>query len=462
MRQCKLRATTIESSNEVVLDKTHYIDESIFRDIESSLLNAIGSMSISTSAYYCDELQKHGFSSNIVSKDWMLGHMNYKEKGFYADVPTTSYFERNPTQSESRSTLFDTDNTEVTSSCEWRDYIESMIKIDPLEIKVITFASKGMFPEGSPMRTKYMQRIEPRKIAYKLVQISETIAKELLVDLKTVDNEHEEATRYCRTLLAEGKEVADKSRKPVRLNFEDNDENGTPFREKNWGQIGFLITKIALNLVKLDYQRSGPNGSTLELEKLQQHIDASFQPLCSDPVRRAKQEIMITRQMLESLILEGLKGIVTPASSSQATVNVQVIAEALVQKRKFVASLVRRILQSEDQYLRLQYKKITDFGGFTKLDLGKRPKYELIDLTEELKGAELKEKVLKKTPIERLSYSIASITTSDAASKVSEKLSSPNDATTGSRTDQVDYSNTDDMMIIPMPGCDDYANVMFI
>jgi hypothetical protein len=359
-----------------------------------------------------------------------------------------------------------------------------MIPIDPLEIKVITFTSKGMFPAGSPMRMKYMQRIEPRKIAYKLVQISETITKELLIDLATIENEHFEASRYSSVFIAEGKEVADKSRKPVRLHFEDNDENGSPFREKNWGQIGFLITKIALNLMKLDYQRSPDKSTqTTMLDKLNQHINAAFQPLSAEPVRRARQEILITRQLLESLCIEGLQGVIT--SNQPNIVNTRIIAEDFQNKRIFVSSIIRRILHEEDQYLRLQYKKITDFGGFTKLDLGKRPKYELIDLTVELKGAELKEKVLKKTPIERLSYSITTISlpTSDHSvnkeddidstgipnsryinnSKQNSSSSSLHSEMAGSLSaDFVEESSADDMMIIPMPGCEDYINTMFL
>jgi hypothetical protein len=76
------RQASASSSNDMIIklqsNKDHYIDDSIFQDIESSLLNAIGSMTISTSAYYCDELQKHGFSSNIVNKNWMLCHQQYK------------------------------------------------------------------------------------------------------------------------------------------------------------------------------------------------------------------------------------------------------------------------------------------------------------------------------------------------------------------------------------------------
>lgn len=443
-------------------DKKHYIDDFIFQDIESTLMNAIGTMAISTSAYYCDELQKHGFSSNIVSKNWMLGHKEYKDKGFNTDLSAANSDGSNSIDRNSQSSLISSSNSDSnmeTYSCEWRKYIDSMITIDPLEIKVITSASKGMFPEGSSMRMKYMQKIEPRKIAYKLVQITETITKELLVDLGTVDNEHSEASRYSSVYIAEGKDVADKSRKPVRLHFEDNDENGSPFREKNWSQIGFLITKIALNLVKLDYQRS-PGSCKAELDKLNRQIDATFQPLSADPNRRSRQEIQITRQILESLFIESLIG-VTPLSSSpsQPIVNTRVIAEALVQKRLFVASLIRRILLAEDQYLRLQYKKITDLGGYTKLDMGKRPKYELIDLTMELKGAELKDKILKKTPIERLSYSIATIMTSEGDTSTemdSDHLESQNSDST------VNYSDSVDMMIIPMPGCEDYANIMFL
>lgn len=54
------------------------------------------------------------------------------------------------------------------------------------------------------MRMKYIQRVEPRKVASKLLEISQCLIQELAQDLRTVEIEHAEAERYARTLIFEG------------------------------------------------------------------------------------------------------------------------------------------------------------------------------------------------------------------------------------------------------------------
>lgn len=104
---------------------------------------------MTTCSYYNDELQKHGFSSNIVCKTWMQSFLKYNEIGFQI-----------PPESASLTTGSVLNNTVV----DWRYYIKSMIIRDPIDIRVITTPQKGMFPDGSAMRMQYYQNIEPRKI----------------------------------------------------------------------------------------------------------------------------------------------------------------------------------------------------------------------------------------------------------------------------------------------------------
>lgn len=93
--------------------------------------------------------------------------------------------------------------------------------------------------------------------------------------------------------------------------------------------------------------------------------------------KRRREEVHVTRNLLESLLVQGYnRDDVSDASSTQApstlveVVTVNRLARLIMQKRILLASIASKLLVEEDSHVRSMFTLIKQCGGFVRLDLG--------------------------------------------------------------------------------------------
>merc|ERR1711998_108894 len=120
---------------------------------------------------------------------------------------------------------------------DWHDYITAMIQVDPFDIAVrmapprqaisgnrtiADMLQRKKDPDNKSMRVmlQYMQKLEPRKIAHRILTVREGVGKEMCKDLLSIPNSNAEVARYARTLVADGPIEAERSRRLTRIAHE--------------------------------------------------------------------------------------------------------------------------------------------------------------------------------------------------------------------------------------------------
>ena len=81
---------------------------------------------------------------------------------------------------------------------------------------------------------------EPRKIAHKILTIREDVSGEIIRDLGAVSIENDEAIRFATKWAKDGREEAQKSRKPSRMRSEGE---ATPLRDNNYMEFDVMVSK---------------------------------------------------------------------------------------------------------------------------------------------------------------------------------------------------------------------------
>lgn len=133
----------------------------------------------------------------------------------------------------------------------FHDYITKMIKMDKHEIEILMDPPKNYLKNidlkrKSQARLSYGHTIEPRKIANQIISVREDVCNEILVDLNSIKLEHEEAIRYAKACLQDGRELAEKNRRATRY----SSQGSTPYRDKTFYECSLLLTNIALDVFR--------------------------------------------------------------------------------------------------------------------------------------------------------------------------------------------------------------------
>ena len=171
----------------------------------------------------------------------------------------------------------------------------------------------------------------------------------MINDLKSIHLENLEIKRYCVDKLKQGKDIAEQGRKLTRS---DDHEESTPLRNKNYYECAIYITNFAIDLVKMQSQRS-----PLSLKFLNDNIDAlSNRVAAMEPLDRFLHASKGPRALLEEIYFHGVsKGIVVTDSGN---LNSLKIAQDIMALRLALATEASRILADMASNSRQYYKMI--------------------------------------------------------------------------------------------------------
>ena len=280
----------------------------------------------------------------------------------------------------------------------WVEYFEEMIRMDPQEFKILVRELNGRGIKGvrgikfnsglkdrdappSPtiktpkMKSYYIHKLEPRKIASALLCVREDISNELLVDLKCIALENEEVKTYATNCLSNGVEYAEKNRRLSRM--AELGGSSTPLRDHSYKAVADLITALAMTWLREDEKLYGQGLKVID--EIQGNMETRFSAL--SPQERILGWYSQRVQFLEAVYLRGLterqdKYVVTKDELYRT-------AQRLLLYRQVISEEMVKIITEQNLASRHFYKLIKDLGGFTKLDFSGQPKVYTVEDTED-------------------------------------------------------------------------------
>lgn len=148
------------------------IDNNIYNALDQTLGEMITVSAIDTLSYYMIEFHDDD------TQRWMVSFKNYKTKGFKS----------NKVNNNDKNNKND-DNIDNNSKLSWQSYLEDMIKLDTQYFKVyvdpprVASRLKDIKMKDKNLKVMYIDEIQPRKIAHRLISVREDVSNEVLVDL---------------------------------------------------------------------------------------------------------------------------------------------------------------------------------------------------------------------------------------------------------------------------------------
>jgi hypothetical protein len=291
-----------------------------------------------------------------LNQKWMVGFKNFKEVGFVDD--------------------------------NWHDYLESLIKTDTQSVKVYVKPSrtasrgKNMPPDDPNLVGVYMETVEPRKIAHRIVAVRENIIEELIQDLGAVQLENAEAVRFAHAWIKGNREVAEKTRTLTRQQGgEDNEGGSTPLRDNTYSDVSLLLTNFALDLVKADLRAREDTGALLCIEQVLEKVTKDVDKLLALDKKLAIGRL--PQALLEELCYRGLTEGATGGQGGQS--NFLKLSQNVLQTRFALAMGSVRVLESLNRENKNYYRVIKEHGGFAKFadPYKKKPELRIVNLQEE-------------------------------------------------------------------------------
>lgn len=143
------------------------INNNIYNALEQTLGEMITTSAIDTLSYYMIEFHDDD------TQRWMISFKNYKKQGF---------------KSNNNDKNNNNDNKDA-DKLSWQSYIEDMIRLDTQYFKVyvdpprVASRLKDVKVKDKNLKVMYIDEIQPRKIAHRLISVREDVANEVLVDL---------------------------------------------------------------------------------------------------------------------------------------------------------------------------------------------------------------------------------------------------------------------------------------
>mmetsp|Transcript_9958 Transcript_9958/g.16395 ORF Transcript_9958/g.16395 Transcript_9958/m.16395 type:complete len:457 (+) Transcript_9958:115-1485(+) len=347
------------------------------------------------------------YSSLRASDDWSEDDLNFKTKDIQPPAPkvtaalnkafgvivtsqaihTVSYYMREfgDTINMKWMTEFKDFIHDGFDDDDWHGYLEDMINLDKQEVKVyIAPRSVSRSPDRqvsekeSNLRGMYLEEIEPRKLAHKIVAVRENICEEVIQDLGSIRLENEEAIRYATTWVNSDYANAEKTRHLTRVASQGG---STPLRHKTFDEVGLLVTNMALDVVKEDLSARKETGSIKLIDEILAKVTKEIEML--DPVDKKIAESRLSQTFLEKLCHLGLSEGAFNKESDQPC-NVLKLAQNLLDTRLSIAMASITVLESQNRENRSYYKLIKDKGGFQKFNLRPRkPEIKIVNIEEE-------------------------------------------------------------------------------
>jgi len=150
-----------------------FINDNIYNTLDQTLGEMITVSAIDTLSYYMIEFHDDD------TQRWMVSFKNYKTKGFKSN---------NNNNNNNNSNKND-NNTDDNTKLSWQSYIEDMIKLDTQYFKVyvdpprVASRLKDVKMKDKNLKVMYIDEIQPRKIAHRLISVREDVSNEVLTDL---------------------------------------------------------------------------------------------------------------------------------------------------------------------------------------------------------------------------------------------------------------------------------------
>ena len=255
-----------------------------------------------------------------------------------------------------------------------------MIKTDKLEIQVLMNPPKqfakplrargrgkdgdedededGWLPPSvtasdSGIRIEYMHDLEPRKIANQLLQVRESITKEVLQDLPCIRLKMLRLFRFAKTKVEKGEEEAIKTSKMTRSSTMNSDS--TPMRDRTYHDISVIITNYAIQMTHGSSDEATQeylDKYLAELERTEGHRSV---------LERVMHEYAAPIELLEELHVRGLQQGLTSINNQfrdEKKVNILKLSQTLLDCRYAASLEVKKILENDDSMTRQYYKMI--------------------------------------------------------------------------------------------------------
>lgn len=336
------------------------------RSLKAIVAELVMSKTVETTSNYMKEFR------NDADQRWLCSWKNFNTKSFSGVFPGRD-------------------------DSQWSDWLEEMIKTDKLEIQVLMnppkltkkFTSRRKGDEGASnepelptgvtdagIRIEYMHILEPRKIAHQLLQVRESITKEIYLDLPCIRLENIEAVRYATTKIEKGEEEAIKSIKLTRSATTGTDS--TPLRDRTYHDISVIITNFAIQMTHSSADEASQAYLDSYLNDLEEAEDKRT------VVERVLHEYVAPMELLEEIHVRGLQqGLASMEDRERDVakkVNILKLSQMLLDCRYAVSLEVKKILLEDDNMTRNYYKMIKDYGSFKKFDMEGKGKIRVVDL----------------------------------------------------------------------------------
>ena len=153
------------------------INDNIYNALEQTLGELITTSAIDTLSYYMIEFHDDD------TQRWMVSFKNYKIYGF------KSKNNNNNNNNVNDDNTNNNDNTNDNNKLSWQSYLEDMIKLDTQYFKVyldpprVASRLKDNKMKDKNLKVMYIDEIQPRKIAHRLISVREDVANEVINDL---------------------------------------------------------------------------------------------------------------------------------------------------------------------------------------------------------------------------------------------------------------------------------------
>jgi len=358
-------------------DNLPSINNNVYITLEQTLGELITVSAIDTLSYYMIEFHDDD------TQRWMMSFKNYKLKGF------------------NKNDLL------------WQTYLEEMIKLDTQYFKVyldpprVASRLKNNQLKDKNLKVMYIDEIQPRKIAHRLITVREDVANEVIMDLGSIHLENKEAVKFANNWITHGKEYAENHRGLTRG---ASDGGSTPLRGKTFKDISLLITNLSLDILRADLMKRKEKGSIDFIDALLEKIYRYSDGL--DQINTMLVESSAPQSFLEELCYMGLTqgvggGTIGAAERSPSTTvntmgtartgtastgavtgvtNFLKLSQQLLLTREALTVASMKILNEQNKELRYYFKLIKDYGGFKPFDLtGGRKVVRIVDMDEEEK-----------------------------------------------------------------------------
>lgn len=357
-------------SDDVPLDHKNLpkIDSTAILALDRSLGGLVTQCAIGTVSYYMLEFHDEA------TQHWLVSFQNYSKTGF--------------------------------QDGNWEGFLEDMIKTDTQTIEVLLNPPKQLrrgrhHPQGNNIRVRYVQELEPRKIANQLVAVREDISGEIMRDLGSIRLENAASVKFANMWITKDRKYAEEHRDITR----SQDSGSTPLRFKNFCECSLLVTNVALELIRKDLEKKERKSELAAIDSVIVKIEDAINK--ADPLQRRILQAASPRTLVEELCYLGLTESMkekTAADSMKPSGAVMAVAQKLMDTRMAVALEACRILSTQSLYSRQYYKLIKDCGGFKKFDF-KKPEVSLVDLDAEKRSEEQQQKENNSKTTENLKES---------------------------------------------------------